>query len=45
MLVDVDAPAMHGSGPQEADWFEAWFGEDYLRIYQHRDEQEAEHAI
>ena len=32
-------------GPQEADWFEEWFGEDYLHIYQHRDETEAEHAI
>jgi SAM-dependent methyltransferase len=31
--------------PQEADWFEQWFGEDYLRIYQHRDESEAERAI
>jgi SAM-dependent methyltransferase len=30
---------------QEADWFEEWFGDDYLRIYQHRDESEAEHAI
>ena len=30
---------------QEADWFEEWFGEDYLRIYQHRDESEAERAI
>ena len=29
----------------EADWFEEWFGEDYLRIYQHRDETEAERAI
>jgi len=36
---------MHGSSSQEADWFEQWFGEDYLHIYQHRDEQEAEHAI
>jgi SAM-dependent methyltransferase len=36
---------MHGSGSQEADWFEQWFGEDYLHIYQHRDEKEAEHAI
>lgn len=45
MLFETDAPAMHRSGPQEADWFEEWFGEDYLRIYQHRDEQEAEHAI
>jgi SAM-dependent methyltransferase len=30
---------------QEADWFEEWFGEDYLRIYQHRDESEASRAI
>lgn len=30
---------------QEADWFEEWFGEDYLHIYQHRDETEAERAI
>jgi len=36
---------MNASGSQEADWFEQWFGEDYLHIYQHRDEQEAEHAI
>jgi SAM-dependent methyltransferase len=33
------------SGSEEADWFEEWFGEDYLRIYQHRDETEAEHAV
>lgn len=45
MLLDLDAPAVLGSGPQEADWFEEWFGEDYLRIYKHRDEEEAEHAI
>ena len=32
-------------GSQEADWFEEWFGEDYLRIYQHRDEEEAESVI
>jgi SAM-dependent methyltransferase len=36
---------MQRSGSEEADWFEAWFGEDYLRIYQHRDETEAEHVI
>jgi SAM-dependent methyltransferase len=30
---------------QEADWFEEWFGEDYLHIYQHRDESEAERVI
>jgi SAM-dependent methyltransferase len=33
------------AGSQEADWFEQWFGEDYLHIYQHRDETEAERAI
>jgi SAM-dependent methyltransferase len=36
---------MRGFGSEEADWFEQWFGEDYLHIYQHRDETEAEHAI
>jgi SAM-dependent methyltransferase len=30
---------------QEADWFEEWFGVDYLRIYQHRDETDAVRAI
>lgn len=29
----------------EADWFEEWFGVDYLRIYQHRDESDAVRAI
>jgi SAM-dependent methyltransferase len=43
-LLEIDAPKM-ASGSQEADWFEEWFGEDYLRIYQHRDEQEAEHVV
>jgi SAM-dependent methyltransferase len=33
------------SGSEEADWFEEWFGEDYLRIYQHHDETEAEHVV
>ncbi|MFL5571693.1 MAG: hypothetical protein ACJ772_14060, partial [Gemmatimonadaceae bacterium] len=41
----TDVPVMRTSGPQEADWFEEWFGEDYLDIYQHRDETEAERAI
>lgn len=46
-MIALDAyPAMtQGFNPQEADWFEQWFGEDYLRIYQHRDESEAERAI
>jgi SAM-dependent methyltransferase len=32
-------------GSEEADWFEEYFGEDYLRIYQYRDETEAERAV
>lgn len=28
-----------------ADWFEHWFGEDYLFLYPHRDEAEAADAI
>src|SRR6266404_9028041 len=45
MPVSDATPTMELPGSQEADWFEEWFGEDYLNIYQHRDEQEAEHAI
>lgn len=33
------------TSPPEADWFEEWFGVDYLRIYHHRDETDAERAI
>jgi trans-aconitate methyltransferase len=36
---------MNDRRPQEADWYEEWFGDDYLDIYQHRDESEAERAI
>jgi SAM-dependent methyltransferase len=45
IIVDADRAVMQGVKSQEADWFEQWFGEDYLRIYQHRDESEAERAI
>jgi SAM-dependent methyltransferase len=45
MVVSDERPTMELPGSQEADWFEEWFGEDYLNIYQHRDEREAEHAI
>jgi SAM-dependent methyltransferase len=45
ITVDGDPAVMQGVKSQEADWFEQWFGEDYLRIYQHRDESEAERAI
>jgi SAM-dependent methyltransferase len=43
--LDVELALMQGVKSQEADWFEEWFGVDYLRIYQHRDESEAERAI
>lgn len=28
-----------------SEWFESWFGEDYVALYPHRNEAEAEHAI
>jgi SAM-dependent methyltransferase len=27
------------------EWFEEWFGEEYLRLYPHRDERDAERAV
>jgi SAM-dependent methyltransferase len=27
------------------EWFEEWFGEEYLRLYPHRDDHDAEHAV
>jgi SAM-dependent methyltransferase len=44
-IVRDEEPRTRGAGSEEADWFERWFGEDYLHIYQHRDEREAEHAV
>jgi SAM-dependent methyltransferase len=44
-LLMTDSLVVEASGEQEADWFEEWFGQDYLDIYQHRDETEAERAI
>lgn len=44
-LLEIDSLFVEATGEQEADWFEEWFGEDYLDIYQHRDETEAERAI
>jgi SAM-dependent methyltransferase len=44
-VITLDEPAVSTFKSQEADWFEETFGEDYLRIYQHRDESEAERAI
>src|SRR2546423_14371333 len=43
--VTEDPLIVQATGSHEADWFEEWFGEDYLHIYQHRDETEAERAI
>jgi SAM-dependent methyltransferase len=45
ITLDADLAVMQSFKSPEADWFEEWFGEDYLRIYQHRDESEAERAI
>jgi SAM-dependent methyltransferase len=45
IALDVEPAVIQGFKSQEADWFEEYFGEDYLRIYQHRDESEAERAI
>lgn len=28
-----------------SEWFERWFGEEYLRIYPHRDDEEAERVV
>lgn len=44
-MITIETPTVMEFKAQEADWFEEWFGEDYLRIYQHRDESEAERAI
>lgn len=30
---------------EQADWFEHWFGDEYLRLYPHRDETDASQAI
>ena len=30
---------------QEGEWFESWFGEDYVALYPHRNEAEAEKVV
>jgi SAM-dependent methyltransferase len=45
MAMSSKMPLMQRPGSEEADWFEEYFGEDYLRIYQYRDETEAERAV
>src|SRR5512146_489586 len=27
------------------EWYEEWFGEEYLALYPHRDEEDAEHLV
>jgi hypothetical protein len=29
----------------DVEWFESWFGEDYVALYPHRNEAEAERAV
>jgi len=36
---------MNTPAAPEHDWFEEWFGAEYLQIYPHRDDAEAEHAV
>ena len=31
--------------PDAEDWFASWFGKEYLELYPHRDEEEAERAV
>lgn len=35
----------HPRPPEPADWFEHWFGDEYLRLYPHRDENDAAELI
>ncbi len=34
-----------GVEPDRAEWFRRWFGEEYLRLYPHRDQAEAAAAV
>ena len=41
----TDTAPAHVRPPEPADWFEHWFGDEYLRLYPHRDESDAAEAI
>jgi SAM-dependent methyltransferase len=41
----TDTAPVHARPPEPADWFEHWFGDEYLRLYPHRDETDAAEAI
>ncbi|HEU4558169.1 MAG TPA: class I SAM-dependent methyltransferase [Longimicrobium sp.] len=36
---------MNTMGAPDHDWFAEWFGEEYLQLYPHRDDDEAERAV
>lgn len=36
---------MHTSGHQDHEWFEEWFDDTYLALYQHRDTEEARQLV
>ena len=44
-MIVADAPRVHSRPEEPADWFEHWFGDEYLRLYPHRDETDAAAAI
>lgn len=39
------SPSSTGSDSGSTPWFRRWFGEEYLDLYPHRDEAEAERAV
>jgi len=41
----TEAVRAHVRPTEPADWFEHWFGDEYLRLYPHRDESDAAEAI
>jgi SAM-dependent methyltransferase len=43
--VTAKAVQAHVRPTEPADWFEHWFGDEYLRLYPHRDESDAAEAI
>ncbi len=45
MIAPVREQPLSSASTHEADWYEQWFGEDYLHLYHHRDEDDAERAI
>jgi SAM-dependent methyltransferase len=44
-VISIDVGRSIPRPTEQADWFEHWFGEEYLRLYPHRDESEAARAI